>query len=1736
MKQNVTIKHFYLSFLFILITTGSFSQVIDSSYSYMLELRQSGLWTGNQNSHTLLLTARNDNNNAAEFVDPRNITAACYTFAGVAGPFVAQSVFTTNAQSATGKIDLSLFGFDLNNNRSGFVNACSFYQVFLGGGSNDIERFRSSHLLPDPRTVQRSNATYNEFFINHAPGGSTTFREYWRYNKGTKNNPLYFDDITYAPTKTHTNNNIPTTGAYSNYGYPNDFPNGSFNNNSPDVSYTFNLTAPATVTISTANPGTNFNTILVLFKIVNELNFYVTSNDDVSADDKRSIISAELCPGQYRVVVEGGTANDAGIFELQVNANVLTPAQIIPTIENGHAIPNPQQLFPDFVAGLNPIINYMDLNPFQSQVTVAWEKNDGMGWQELAPRVSSQSYTLPALTQNTQYRRRNRGCNNTAIYSNTALIRVVNPNGVISGKVKSISGAGVKGIAIAVKNRIAIPGSPAGFTYRDTTDDQGNYSVQPIYYGRTDSNASAEFVVKPFKLNHKFDNDSLKKTLTNFTAQATGVDFIDSTVYSISGKVVQECIDCTDASGNIQAQTCPLDSVRLSSNVASVIPVLTGFSEQAAAYGSYALAAQNPGTYNVTPNYRNHLFTPPIQTVTLVTDDASNVNFKDISTRVISGKLTAGCNDFIGTAVLEFTDVLPNDNLGNPRSSCFSKRVTTNGSGSYSITLPARKYKVAVISFVQASNVSQADVSAFFAATKFERDITERDTTLNLVYQRPPVIELLGLNNDCAGLGGNTTDSAFVVIPQSTTRQFLVKVYQGPLVNGIGCPAADTNLRIITNIQNEDNVDTFTRRTVNGIDTIRLKGGTPNIVYPHFKTLNISYRDIFGRLVQLNRNVVVTGLKSNVGTFTTVSPQIPLMVLHDPPGDNSFSFWEKNKSVETAMRFYSASNVGGNLWSEVKLGTKVELGLGVSTETSVWGSLNASLSVNARNANTSETIVTTSTTDNFSTSNNPSVTGADGDVFIGAALNLKYAVANEIKYTAPCNLSRTERLMIANDGFGTKYIYSEGHIKNNIIPTLINFRDNPGNTAVQIANWQNQINVWQQMLANNDANKRRAVWVDNYSFDGNAGPYTSTTTTTSSKSSTIEFAMEIDRTLALELGFEIGGSGLSGGAMVNFKTETGNSTTNTITNSTTLGYTLDDDDDRGDFFSVTIKKDPVYNSPVFEMEAGTSSCPHETGTQPRDEMQLVVPAPIVSGLGANDTAFFNLQLSNTSQSREERTYLLSFVQGSNPDGANVTIGGSPVLLPIPYTISYLGTVNIKVGVKRSGNVFAYEGLQFLVTDNCGDDVSKTASISAFFTAPCSSIKLASPENNWTNTSINNNIIPVLFKGYTVANLTTVALEYSKAGLSNWTDGFSRTAAQIVNSINGTLVNWNVAGLTDGTYNLRLKLTCAAGIIYSERVTGIIDRKGPSLLGITQPTDDNYVNGDIIAADYNENIDCNSLTNFNVELKRLSNNQLIEARLGCYQNNIVVVPLTPITSFVGDSMEVTLRSIADLYGNIKPASDSWRFIVGSSVPDVSSRALKLVNNKPSVLENSGDSIIYTFKLPVNTPNDVRVNYSISGNSTPGTDYNVVYGQTPTQATSYTGSQGSIIIKAGTNSSTLKVKPIPNTQFAPNKTITLSLAEGGNYLLGDSTIATGTIINDDIPNTYTFTGNGNFTEVSNWQNGLVPPYNSLISDEIIIDPAGNGECIVNVPVRMRAGGRFTIAPGKKVIINGNVRVAN
>jgi len=1454
----------------------------------------------------------------------------------------------------------------------------------------------------------------------------------------------------------------------------------------------------------------------------------------------------------------GGTpgGGGGGLFGNGANGRVIvyylcdaTPG----TISNAHSVTYPPQLVPDSI-----ISTSANIPTVQNGLVYSWQQStDNINWVPAKTPTNGLGYRFDrdSIKVNTWYRRVSNACNTPNNFSNVVKISVVNPpNGVIKGVVRSKNGAALKGITIYAQKKGALPGSPANWLDSAVTGIDGQYTISKVYYGdpaegTNNGFVSTDFYIWASKLNHGFKPDTLPKTLSNTDPSISSVDFTDTTVFAITGRTYQECSDCLNESNVAGTITAPLDSVEMYRDGSFVTK--SGFADPPGEFGRYAVTVTDPGLYKVEPKFKNHTFNPVFTNVT-VEGNVDNIDFKDVTAYTISGKLTAGCNDYIGTAVLEFSDVLPNDASGNPRASQFRKRVTTNeGSGVYSITLPARKYKVSIISFAPkpGGDVQSPDLLSFFESNipkdSLVKDITSANATLNIVYNRPPTLDIVGLDPPCI------TPHPFAIFQQGVEKMFTVKVYQGPAAKN--CPAVDTTLIINTNIQKDDILEVIEQKTSNGSAMVKLTGGNPNIVAPYFKALNLVYKDANGFSTQLNRDVVVTGLKSDIGSFATVSPEIPLMVLHDPPGDNSFSFWETSKTNETAMRFYSAKSNAVNPWAEVKIGAKFETGVAFggyfSTEVAVWGSIKGSVTVGERRNNASESIVSTTTTTNFSTASNDAVVGAQGDVFIGAALNLLYAKAHEVVFNPDnCSLSLESKLSIANNGFATQYIYSEDHIRNTLIPTLKTFRDNPTNTPAQTKEYINQIKVWEQTLANNDANKKRAAFDKNLSFDGASGPISSTSTTSSSKSSTIEFDLEINTELATELGLEIGGSGVKGGVNVAFKTETGNSKTNTSMVSNTIGYTLDDDDN-GDFYSVNIKKDPVYNTPVFELVAGTTSCPYEPGSQPRDEMQLIVPQPIKTDVDPNGEAEFVLKLSNTSQSGERRTYNLSFLQASNPNGAVVTIGGSQAAAPISYSIDYLGEVNVLVKVKRgASNIFSYEGLQFRLTDACDGSIEKTARISAFFTATCSPIKLVLPEGGWVNSQAENNILPVQFNGYTIANTTSVTLEYQRTGASNWVTGFTRTATELNNSVNGTLVNWNIAALNDGGYNLRMSLNCASGVVNSERASGIIDRSSPILLGKPEPTDDEFLRGDAISVQYNEALDCGGVTPSDVQVRRMSNNQLIEVNVGCFQNKIAIVPLTDISLFVGDSIRVSLNNISDLYGNGKTTTDSWRFIVGNTIPATGPRALIVGSSAPSggiagkahplsgasVPEDGGIPIKFAFELPSNAANDILINYTVSGNGIYQKDYNIDYSQPQNLATIFNGATGSLTMKKGTKKVELIIITIPNQQFEPDKTITITLAEGGDYDLGANVTATGTILNDDAPKVYIFTGSGNYNVPANWDNNLVPPGTVLTGDEVIINPADGGECILNVPVTVMPGAKFTVMPGKVLRLNNGLQV--
>jgi hypothetical protein len=72
------------------------------------------------------------------------------------------------------------------------------------------------------------------------------------------------------------------------------------------------------------------------------------------------------------------------------------------------------------------------------------------------------------------------------------------------------------------------------------------------------------------------------------------------------------------------------------------------------------------------------------------------------------------------------------------------------------------------------------------------------------------------------------------------------------------------------------------------------------------------------------------------------------------------------------------------------------------------------------------------------------------------------------------------------------------------------------------------------------------------------------------------------------------------------------------------------------------------------------------------------------------------------------------------------------------------------------------------------------------------------------------------------------------------------------------------------------------------------------------------------------------------------------------------------------------------------------------------------------------------------------------------------------------------------------------------------------------------------TYTFTGNGNWNVADNWSNGVIPPATLPKGDIIVINPAGSGECVLNVAQTIAKEASLRVEPGKRFQINGNLVV--
>lgn len=1190
------------------------------------------------------------------------------------------------------------------------------------------------------------------------------------------------------------------------------------------------------------------------------------------------------------------------------------------------------------------------------------------------------------------------------------------PNGIVKGQVLARGGAGVQGVSICVLP--LQPVSPAGAVampaggYCTTTDASGNYEIRNIYYFD-----SASFVVVPSYQSHIFGPPSRITILDLNSPIQSGINFTDSTSISIFGKV-----HFPDAS-EFGATGANLIGVR----GAKIILDSLDRGIRTNAEGNWSYAVTDPGTYYFSVRYKHHEFeaapgfasvTKDSAVVVVVDTDISGVNFVDLNVDSVLIKVQDGCGDPLA--------VYANGDGSTPRirvrgergPTYFEKFVNMNAKGEGKVVLPAAKFDFDVST---SPPFQDPNVEAQLTDTTLTFDLTVRDSTLKIV--RDTTLDITPSKTVTIGGVVVTLPADTTVIVSKDTMVSSIQpladfTYFGPLkvevnfrdagaevfptctATGIGTVndsiilmevgigyqlefivtdqfsgcLVDSGRSLIYDYIGDLENDPIKLPIKKGVTRYTVVGGEPNVASgggkPYQKLLFISVSAGVRSPDQMGWWILLQGARELTPTFTSRSPELPDLVVHDPPGDNSYAWVEKGSSYTSfETKQYETSGSAG-VYVDAILGSGVTVSKGspfFSTESKVYAGVKIDFEFLAGRENYDKLGFTStySFEETFSTSDDPLFTGYDGDVYIGKSVNQLWSVAKVLEFDpATCTAAVEDKPNLEPFGIASTFVYSEKHIKRVLIPQLDYLADilqiqadKETNVSVKdnLVNERDSFRVdivnWNRILAHNAANRdTNAVFDKNLSFSAGAS-YQSTSSYDSTSSSSFEYLTFINTDLKLGFAFKVEGDGFwnegKAGAAANFRKSWQKEVGTDSTNSFSVGYFLADKD-IGDYFSVDVLRDTAYNVPAFRVFGGTSSCPQEPGTQARDKSKINIFPPRQDNVAVGSKATFTTQLINESESQEAREYQVRVIPQTNPGGAVVKLGGQLINnSAISYFIDAFQANEIDLTVEPGPRAANYEKIgimmfppcEYELWENNGDLINgDTAYITVNFESECSNVTLKNPVDKWLVNANSDNKLLVDFTGYDLGNpyLQSIHLDYKPDG-QGWQEALEIPKDSILDLIYRKI--WDVSALLDGPYSLRARAECGSGRGYtaSSPVSGFIDRSALGPFGIPTPSDGFLRLGQEISVTFDSDIECDFgsyASPAEISLIRLDDSSSIPVTVQCSENQdrIILVPTVNLFN-MPDLEDVLLRArvvgMENPGGNVQTYPIEWTFEVNAS---------------------------------------------------------------------------------------------------------------------------------------------------------------------------------------------------------------
>lgn len=475
------------------------------------------------------------------------------------------------------------------------------------------------------------------------------------------------------------------------------------------------------------------------------------------------------------------------------------------------------------------------------------------------------------------------------------------------------------------------------------------------------------------------------------------------------------------------------------------------------------------------------------------------------------------------------------------------------------------------------------------------------------------------------------------------------------------------------------------------------------------------------------------------------------------------------------------------------------------------------------------------------------------------------------------------------------------------------------NTQDTIQHLLNQIKAWENIIKQNEQEKVEMyedrnssdVMTENISFDG--GAKVSRSYTSATDSVTVRgWEDSFQEVFGWDSGMTFNDAGVVFNNQNNMSQKTGEKLAVKNDYTQSFSFSLSDNVYCDHSVDVYFKKSEDSNrqfavskrgwSPIFRTRAGHTFGPYEDGdstlyyvrgteimakTIQMEVPQLIIDEPVQSNIPNGGKAYFKVKMSNQSYSNTAHFFKLSSDPKSYSDDVELMIDGHPVFEGVTFPLAAGSTIEKTIELSQGDkSVLDYNNIVIRLrsTTQCDGTshwpiIESVVPISAHF-VPVSSDVTLKMENNVVNTATGATVnFSVSDFDLTHQGLKALRLQYRYNNNPEWTTIKEWVTAdnplpgqenlkQAANESGGIIkVPVDMKEYSDGDYYFRVQSATAYGndgevTKESEVIHATKDTERPTIIMLPQPTDGILDIGDVISAEFNEDIAVDKITQDN----------------------------------------------------------------------------------------------------------------------------------------------------------------------------------------------------------------------------------------------------------------------------------